>query len=433
MHDGGEKTIAIMIREFVENKHKFATNISNYKNGLNVKESDTSPSVDTIQPGSLMVEIEGIHAAPFATRNYTRYMPQCLKKSVPLWTEPYRRPLIKHHNEENGEPIGRIVNVEYLKSDTRSGTPALKFTVNVPDKDAIEAVKNGLLLTTSIGCTAHDVRCSVCGKSIVDAEEGCPSGHQRGASYDTDDGMQTCYWDIYEMEPKEISYVDVPSDMYAKNINMYSVTNTSLTQIKESVNNSIVKGAHRMDDKEKIKELENKIKTLEAKEAELTASIKKSETQISEATQKNEELTKKVSDLEETNKKFEETIKESEQLKDSIEKEIADTKAEMKESLSATVIMMREALGNTVDAEAIKNRSIDSLKDSILDMKESFLKIKTKKEEKKDGNENVKDKVGSVKDPTIIDTKESEERREDEIDLKAGLKDIFSSVVSFHG
>lgn len=431
MHDGGEEKIAIMIREFVENKHKFATNISNYKNGLMIKESDISPSVDTIQPGSLMVEIEGIHAAPFATRNYTRYMPQCLEKSVPLWIEPYRRPMIKHHNEENGEPIGRIIKAEYVQTDTRSGTPALKFTVNVPDKDAIENIKNGLLLTTSIGCTAHDVRCSVCGEHIVDAEEGCPSGHQRGASYNTDDGMLTCYWDIYEIEPKEISYVDVPSDMYAKNINMYSATNTIPTQLKESEDNLIAKGVHRMDDKEKIKELEAKIKTFEAKEAELTASIKKSELQVSEMTQKNEELTKKVSDLEEANKKFEETIKESEQLKDSMEKEIADTKTEMKENLSATFVMMREALGKTVDAEVVKNRSVDSLKDSILDMKESFLNI-GKKENKTSGNENVKDKVGSVKDPTIIDTKESKGKDEEEIDLKAGLKNIFDSVVSFH-
>lgn len=435
MYHGGEEEIAIMIREFVENRKKFASNVGNYKNGFDVKEADYSPSVDSIHPESLMVEIEGIHAAPFATRNYTRYMPQCLKKSVPLWTEPYRRPLIKHHNEENGEPIGRIIEAKYVTKNTRSGTPALRFTVNIPDKDSIEGVKNGLLLTTSIGHTAHDVRCSVCGSQITDAEEGCPKGHQRGANYETDDGMQPCYWDIYELEPKELSYVDVPSDMFAKNISMYPATSNKKEtppQMKESLDDDIIKGAELMDDKKKIEELEAKIKDLETREAELMTSIKNSEIKISEMNSKNEELTNKISQLEETGKKFEESAKETEQLKDSMEKEIAETKAAMKESLSETYLMMREALGNTVDREAVKNRTTDSLKDSIIDMKESFLNIGKKKEVIPESNNEVKDRVNSVPNPTIIETKESKKHPEEEIDLEAGLKNIFGGIMSFH-
>lgn len=432
MLHGGDKKIAIMIREFVENKKKFATNVSNYKAGLKIKEAEETPSVDSIHPDSLIVEIEGIHGAPFATRNYTRYMPQCLKKSVPLWTEPYRRPLIKHHNEENGEPIGRIIAAEYTTKNTRSGTPALKFVVNVPDKDAIENIKNGLLLTTSIGNTAHDVRCSICGEHITDAEEGCPSGHQRGVNYNTENGMQTCYWDIYEMEPKELSYVDVPSDMYAKNIKMYSASEKkSSPQIKESMNTDTIKnkGDQLMDDsKKKIEELEAKIKTLEAKEAELTASAEKAELKISEMTAKNEELEKRAAELEE---KFKADMKEAEQLRDSMEKTIAETKAEMKENLSETYVMMREALGNTVDVETVKNRSAESLKDSIVDMKESFLAIKNKKEIIPDSNKDVKDHANSVPDPTI-NVKESTESKTEEVDLKAGLENIFGNIMSFH-
>lgn len=434
MHYGGEEEIAIMIREFVENRKNFASNVSNYKNGFDVKEADCSPSVDSIHPESLMVEIEGIHAAPFVTRNYTRYMPQCLKKSVPLWTEPYRRPLIKHHNEENGEPIGRIIEAKYVTKNTRSGTPALIFTVNIPDKDSIEGVKNGLLLTTSIGYTAHDVRCSICGSQIVDAEEGCPKGHQRGANYETDDGMQPCCWDIYEMEPKELSYVDVPSDMFAKNISMYPATSNKKEtppQIKESLDDDIIKGANLMDDKKKIEELEAKIKDLEVREVELMTSVKNSEIKISEMNSKNEELTSKISQLEEAEKKFKESAKEAEQLKDSMEKEIAETKAAMKESLSETYLMMREALGNTIDKETVKNRTTDSLRDSIMDMKESFLNVKKKKEVVPDSNNEVKDQVNSIPNPTIVEMKESKKQPEEEIDLEAGLKNIFGGIMSF--
>jgi hypothetical protein len=474
--------MAIMLREFVENSKDFAKDVGDYDGGLNLTEGvKDNPSVDAIDPDSLMVEIEGIHAAPFATRNYTRYTAKCLKNSVPSWTEPYRRPLIKHHNEENGEPIGRIISAEYVSRGTRSGTPALKFTVNVPDKQAKENIKNGLLSTASIGAIANDVRCSICGKQITSVEEGCPEGHQRGFVYTKEDGtQQTCYWDIYDMEAKEISYVDVPSDMYAKNINIYPASKSQSSeqpQLQESLDQKNIssKGEEQMAEPTQtaeLKEAKAKVSELEAKVTELTEANKTSEGKVAELTESKKSLDAKVTELEESNKALDQKVKDLEvgakeaaQLKESMEKEIAEAKAGMKESLTQTYVMLREALGGKVaDVEVIKNRSVDSLKDSIMDMKESLTakaagakvelkenadpepekkeeapedKTEEKKEPEKAPKEpEVKEAAGSVKDPTLkkpVETTESAEKKKElSMDLEAGLEKLFGQVISAH-
>lgn len=230
--------MALMIREYTGDKFIKTNEI---KTPLNLTEAtiETNVSDEAIDPNSLMVEIEGIHAYPHATRNFTRYMPKCLKNSISLWTTPYRRPLIKHHNEENGEIIGRICAAEYKTSKTLSGTPALVFTVNVPGEEAKKDVKNGILSTASIGVMAYDVRCSICGTHLEDGDE-CE--HERGREYTVNGKKEVCYWDVYSMEPKELSYVIVPSDIYAKNTKIYPATNSrNKPIIKECLNNKGVK------------------------------------------------------------------------------------------------------------------------------------------------------------------------------------------------
>ena len=110
--------MAIEINEFVGNDF-FSKTIESAKalDGVNVTEASNTQSINqNIDPDSLMVEIEAIHAYPHATRNFTRYMPKGLKNSVPSWTNPYNRPLIKHHNEENGKIIGRVLEAKYIEN-----------------------------------------------------------------------------------------------------------------------------------------------------------------------------------------------------------------------------------------------------------------------------------------------------------------------------
>ena len=197
-------------------------------NGMDVQESVApvlafQPVSSAMSPDSIMVDIEGIHS--IVTRNFTYYTPECLKKSAPYWTSPYERPVIMHHNDKDGVQIGRVKMAEYLE-ETRAKVPGLLFTCNIGDEAGIKGVKNGTLSTVSLGAVIHKATCSICGQNIA-AEGECE--HQRGRKYEG----KLCYWLMEEMEPKELSYVIVPSDRYANTIRIYKPKGISS---KESYN-----------------------------------------------------------------------------------------------------------------------------------------------------------------------------------------------------
>ena len=197
-------------------------------NGLDVQEAAApalafQPISSAMSPDSIMVDIEGIHS--IVTRNFTYYTPECLKKSAPYWTTPYERPVIMHHNDKDGIQIGRVKVAEYLE-ETRAKAPGLLFTCNIGDEAGIKGVKNGTLSTVSLGAVIHKATCSICGQNIA-AEGECE--HQRGRKYEG----KLCYWLMEEMEPKELSYVIVPSDRYANTIRIYKPKDISA---KESYN-----------------------------------------------------------------------------------------------------------------------------------------------------------------------------------------------------
>lgn len=217
-----KRNMAIEIKEYVG--HEFVS-VNSTTDLTNLSEGHVETYIDD---NSLMVEIEAIHSR--VTRNNTYYSPECLKNSVPYWTSPYERPVIMHHNERDGQIIGRVKAVEYKEADTRSGTPALVFTANVGDEDGKKGIKNGTLSTVSIGVIAHDLRCSICGTNL--AEEGMCE-HEKGEVYED----KLCYWIINKMEPKEVSYVIVPSDIYAHNIRVYDAIKKKKSEVKESVDN----------------------------------------------------------------------------------------------------------------------------------------------------------------------------------------------------
>ena len=393
-----------------------------------------------IDPDSLMVEIEGIHASPAATRNFTRYMPKALKNSVPTWTAPYRKPLVEHHNEENGQIIGRIIDAEYVTKNTLSGTPALKFTVNVPDERAKKDIKSGLLATTSIGATAHDVRCSICGSHIESAEEGCPNGHERGGNYNG----ETCYWDIYSIEGKELSFVVVPADPYSQKTAVYPATESNSkkpTVIKESYTDNqedglsipSEKGANMAKKEVTAEDLTAEVASLKEsldaqtkKAVELEESLKEATEKIEALEKEKVELSESVESLTKEKNEFDEKLKGETALRESLEEEISNTKAELKESVLDMYVSLRESLGYETDQEKVSNRSVESLKDSIVDLKES-LSIKSAAPIVE-----VKEKVeiapNSVEDPTLKESEEEDNKKisvREKIDLKSGFAKLF--------
>ena len=406
---------SLIIKEFIGDKeNKFFSESKTYSTHIPKVEINNS---FTAAEDSLMVEIEGTHGYPYSTGNFTRYMPEALRNTS-TWTYPYNRPLILHHNTKDGKVIGRIVNVECIEHSKRSNSPALKFLVNVSDEDAKKAVKDGRLDTVSIGITAGDVRCSICGKQITDNEqEFC--GHERGQIYEHNGQKEICYWDIHEFTAKEISYVVVPSDIYAKTERFYTVKNN--TNINESldetqgVKNNLNTPETNSADTKKISELELKIKNLE---------------------EENSNLKNQVEEIQKEKTALETAAVENKLLNEGLEDELSETKLKLKESLIQQLQTIRLAIGKEeLDSEKISNRSEESIRDSILDIREDFNTIIT--QSKNIDEKETLPQPESVKNPSVIDDNSEKssklnvnESEDSNIDLKAGLENIFSTMVS---
>ena len=301
-----------------------------------------------IAPDSLMVDIEGIHSNSL-TINDTVYSEKCLRESLPYWTSPYERPVIMHHNDEDGEIIGRVKEAKIVDSK-RSGTPAILFTCNIGDENGIKGIKNGTLSTVSIGAMAFDVRCSICNQNL--AEGGC--AHEKGETYEG----KLCYWTIEEMIPKEISYVIVPSDKYAQTMKVYSphkkeenkesvevnesmsVCDDLIKELTESVvSEEAVSVQEKVEEDVKVEEkvhIDEEVKPEEKKDEEEEPK-KEAEEGVEEKPVEDKEEDKaeeKEEKVEEENKKEEEDSNKDDERDEKIkelEKELADMKAELVE------------------------------------------------------------------------------------------------------
>ena len=471
--------MSIEIREYIGSSMNI-TESTMTKRPVNLNENFNE--IGPISKDSIIQFIEGIHVGP--TRNFTWYTEEALESSVSTWTKPYQRPLIMHHNEKDGKTIGRILSVEYITRNTRSGTPALSFVCNVPDKDGKEQILDGRLKTVSIGVIAHDVRCSVCGDQIELDEYGSSvCGHDRGCEYEG----ETCYWMIYKMEAKELSYVIVPSDIYAHNTktmkseDYLKTTKTnkdfkeSLINLNEGVTNMSVENKNLTEgqiidetvkdgeeitqkpeakEEEKAPEVNKKEESKKASKEESKEEKKESETpevdpkdkeieelkaKIEKIETEKESVTKELvalkKELEDSVKKVEEItvelnsketeLKQEVELKEAVEKELENAKLEIRESKENELNSLRRSLNKPVLVkEALTARSDESLRDAICDLKEEL-----------EGIANLKN-VQKANDPTILSEKNEnnvkpnvkESKTVGNINVEEGLTDIFSSM-----
>ena len=321
---------------------------------------------------SIMVDVEAIHS--ILTKNFTLYSPEALKESVTRWTQPYERPVIMHHNDEDGTIIGRVKNAKFTNKTPETGKPGLILSLNVSEKEGIEGVKSGRLLTVSIGANASDVRCSVCGKNI--AEEDCP--HQRGEIYDG----KLCYWRVEKLgDPKEISYVIVPSDKYAKNVNIYSPEkfkrNSLLAESEsEEVNRVLFDDIEKAIDKamqESVEESKEDKKDLEEKEISEEVkdepTDKKEDVVAEEPKEEKTEESKDDSEEEIKEDKKEEPEKTEDKKEEKEEKEDTDfvsvlnkLQAEARE-MEKTIITLKRELGIEKDLKEQLEKELDTLRE----------------------------------------------------------------------
>lgn len=455
--------MAIAIREFLGYEgFEVEWNVS--EAAINVQEG---VGLDAVSPDSLMVDIEGIHVGP--TRNFTWYTEQALQGSVPTWTKPYLRPLIMHHNEKDGKIIGRIQFVTYTDKNTRSGTGALLFTANVPDKEGKEQIQDGRLKTVSIGATVHDCRCSICGHNI--AEDG-ECEHKRGSQYNG----KICYWMIYSMTAKELSYVIVPSDIYAHNIRIYKPSKETIQvaanynsegvlSVSEAVKIDPVTGLPIQENKvidengddqptppvvpattpadnvAEIAELQKKLDAAEANAKAQKERADKAEADYAEILEKNKATDQELNDtkvlLEQAQKglkaaKDSLVVKEAEaiqerQLREAAETSVIELNAVAKNSLIENVVVLRKSLNKPdLGREELEKRSDESLKDAVRDLKEEF------------NNPNDVTKITPAVNPAITENIDQgagvvkEEKNAGNMDLKEGLENVLNNMFRTH-
>ena len=186
------------------------------------------------------------------------------------------------------------------------------------------------------------------------------------------------------------------------------------------------------DMKAQLDEAIAKASKLETKVAELTEANKASEGKIAELSESVKNYEAQIAELTEQKSSLEVAAKEAAELKESMEQEIASAKTALKESMTDTFVTLREALGETVEnVDSIKERPVEALKYSILDMKESLSKKMAKKQEELK-HVDPKD-AGSVQSPGLGgDPEFTESHTTESIDLKEGLANIFGSVMSAH-
>ena len=265
--------MAIEIKEYIG-----ATFTEQTHHGFNpINLTESAYYTNRVAPNSLMVDIEGLHSV--VTRNDTFYTDEAMRDSEKYWVTPYERPVIMHHNEKDGITIGRVKRAYWTDKNTRSGTGALRFITNIGHKEGLEGINNGSLSTVSVGLIAHDVRCSICGKQIeLDADGHPECGHYKGAMYDD----KHCYWIIHKFEPKELSFVIVPSDPYAHILRVYKPDRKDIN-LSENKNNQEVNNMFDNPFMDLMEESQESIKDLteaskeEAEEIKKTAEKKKEE------------------------------------------------------------------------------------------------------------------------------------------------------------
>ena len=463
--------MAIEIKEYVGFSSSQPTNHS----GIIVQESvaATATPQQMISPNSLMVEIEGIHS-DVLTINCTKYSEECLKKSIPYWTSPYEKAVIMHHNDEDGQIIGRVKKAEMIDSK-RSGTPAINFTCNIGDENGIKGIKNGTLATVSIGAVAYDVRCSICGENVAI----CDCEHEKGHVYDG----KLCYWTIEEMEPREVSYVILPSDKYAQTMKVYkpgkkelkesvevrkrmSVCDEILKQLTEGVDDEAVKDKVVIDEEVKDKKDEDEKKEAEEKPVvdeekedkveeekdEEKAEEKEEEEKEEEKEEDNddkksdeddnkdeedsnkedrdaiiEDLKKELAELKSELDKVKKQLKETKKLKEKVDLELAKFKVQEKVNVARDIKVLKESIGiECGEAEDMaKDNTIEELNLIYKTLKEtcSYTKLPGKlvmesivdnANDNISGHKEIKESASTVEDD-----------RQDYLDLETLYKRLF--------
>lgn len=169
---------------------------------------------------ALDVEMEATHSGK--NHNYCIYYEDSMEKDAESFVNPFKKPMLKNHNDMSGEPLGRITQSWFGPSALTDERSAIHLKSRVTDQEAIPKFLDGRYSTVSIGGTMGTVTCNVCGKTILKDGKFKFCGHWRGETYKD----QMCYWGAKDIEYHEVSTVNNPADDYAQIMKVTVVTDS---------------------------------------------------------------------------------------------------------------------------------------------------------------------------------------------------------------
>lgn len=185
---------------------------------------------------ALDVEMEATHSG--RNHNYVMYYEDSMEKDCESFMNPFRKPILKNHNDYSGEPMGRIKSSTFGPSQLTDERSAIHLTARVTDQDAIPKFLDGRYATVSIGGSMGTVTCNICGKTILKDGKFNFCGHWRGETYKD----QVCYWGAKDIEYHEVSTVNNPADDFAQ------ITKITVITDEDSNEDSNKRGDNKMGD-----------------------------------------------------------------------------------------------------------------------------------------------------------------------------------------
>ena len=146
-------------------------------------------------------------------------------------TAPYDKPILTHHQQTDGDPIGRVVASKFVQlwkddekftNDYRSpvtdyveGSGKIVIDALITDPEAQARILDGRYLTFSSGQTPSNAWCSICKHDAIVTGRWCE--HVPGQAYEiNDDGeMATAYIITGYLDYLEGSFVNLPANAFA--------------------------------------------------------------------------------------------------------------------------------------------------------------------------------------------------------------------------
>ena len=159
---------------------------------------------------------------------------------------PFDKPVLTHHEQTDGDPIGRVVGAKFVqlwndetqfKDDFKNpvgryqeGSGKIVIDAEIMDVDAQSKILDGRYRTVSSGQSSPDAWCSICEHNIGKTQDYCK--HYPGGRYEvevkgTDDTKTVIMYLITGfLDYHEVSFVNVPGNAFAQVTSISDVEDT---------------------------------------------------------------------------------------------------------------------------------------------------------------------------------------------------------------